>query len=201
MTSSKSKLLRLKKSAPGEIILEPRRLADYAGDKWFAAHQPDCGRVSTAMEVFPVTADTIQPPNLAPHLESPVYFAHAGTYDVYKSPTLDVIPTRALALAVPIDDPPPQVVNVFTPATFKSEDFPGQKFNKNTRNNARVLRFKQTVSTPGKHTLKIHMIDPTVVVMKVVFHPRTDSCRCQLAASVHRKVFVTATYKFQIIYF
>ncbi len=26
---------------PGEIVLDPRKLADYAGDKWFAAHQPD----------------------------------------------------------------------------------------------------------------------------------------------------------------
>ncbi len=43
---------------------------------------PDYGRVSAAMEVFPVTADTIQPPNPAPRLEYPVYFARAGTFDV-----------------------------------------------------------------------------------------------------------------------
>jgi hypothetical protein len=133
---------------------------------------PDYGRVSTAMEVFPVTADTIQPPNPAPRLEYPVFFARAGTYDldVCTSPTLDVIPTRALALAISIDDQPPQVVNVFTPDTFKSEDFLGRAFNENTRNNDRVLHFKQTVSTPGKHTLKMIMVDPTVVVMKVVIH-------------------------------
>src|SRR5260221_10640449 len=42
MNSTKLKLLlRLKKLLPGEIILEPRKLADYAGDKWFATHQPD----------------------------------------------------------------------------------------------------------------------------------------------------------------
>jgi hypothetical protein len=81
-----------------------------------------------------------------------------------------VIPTRALALAVSVDDQPPQVVNVFTPATFKSEDFLGRAYNENTRNNTRVLHFKQTVSAPGKHTLKIHMVDPTVVLMKVVLH-------------------------------
>jgi len=46
------------------------------------------------MEVFPVTADTIQPPNPAPRLEYAVYFARAGTYDVdvITSPTLDVLP-------------------------------------------------------------------------------------------------------------
>jgi len=42
MTPSKSKLLRrLEQLLPGEIILRPATLAAYAGDKWFAAHQPD----------------------------------------------------------------------------------------------------------------------------------------------------------------
>ena len=42
MTPAQLKLLRrLKKILPGEIFLEPRRLADYAGDKWFATHQPN----------------------------------------------------------------------------------------------------------------------------------------------------------------
>ena len=133
---------------------------------------PDYGRVASAMEVFPVTADTIQPPNPAPRLEYAVYFARAGTYDVdvITSPTLDVLPTRTLALALSIDDQPVQVVGPFAPATFKDEDNLGRNFNENTRNNTRVLHFKQTVSTPGKHILKIHMVDPTVVLMKVVIH-------------------------------
>jgi hypothetical protein len=133
---------------------------------------PDYGRVSAAMEVFPVTADTIEPTNPAPRLEYPVYFAKAGTYDVdvITSPTLDVIPTRGLGVAMSIDDQPAQEVKVFTPATFKDEDNLGRKFDENVRNNTRILHFKEPVSTPGKHTLKIIMVDPTVVVMKVVIH-------------------------------
>ena len=34
-------LRQLKKLLPGEIFLEPATLAAYAGDKWFAVHQPD----------------------------------------------------------------------------------------------------------------------------------------------------------------
>jgi glycolate oxidase len=34
-------LAQLKKSLPGEIILEPATLEKYAGDKWFATHRPD----------------------------------------------------------------------------------------------------------------------------------------------------------------
>src|SRR5271165_4263198 len=42
MTPAKSKLLRrLTKILPGEIFLQPATLAKYAGDKWFATHQPD----------------------------------------------------------------------------------------------------------------------------------------------------------------
>ena len=131
---------------------------------------PDYGRGQAAMEIFPVTAGTIQPPNPAPRLEYPVYFARAGKYDVelITSPTLDVIPTRGLGVAVSVDDQPPQVVNVFTPDTYKNEDFLGRAFYDNTRNNDRDMLFKQTVGAPGKHTLKITMLDPTVVIMKIV---------------------------------
>jgi glycolate oxidase subunit GlcD len=42
MTPAKLKLLRrLKRILPGEIFLQPATLAKYAGDKWFAVHQPD----------------------------------------------------------------------------------------------------------------------------------------------------------------
>ena len=34
-------LRQLKKNLPGEIYLQPATLAKYAGDKWFATHQPD----------------------------------------------------------------------------------------------------------------------------------------------------------------
>jgi glycolate oxidase len=34
-------LRQLKKKMPGEIFLEPTTLEKYAGDKWFATHQPD----------------------------------------------------------------------------------------------------------------------------------------------------------------
>jgi glycolate oxidase len=42
MTFKNPGLLRqLKRLLPGEIILEPATLAKYAGDKWFATHEPD----------------------------------------------------------------------------------------------------------------------------------------------------------------
>jgi glycolate oxidase len=42
MSPVRLKLLRrLKRNLPGEIFLQPAILAKYAGDKWFATHQPD----------------------------------------------------------------------------------------------------------------------------------------------------------------
>ena len=34
-------LRRLQRKLPGEIFLQPATLGKYAGDKWFAVHQPD----------------------------------------------------------------------------------------------------------------------------------------------------------------
>ena len=55
---------------------------------------PDFGRVAAAMEIFPVTAESIQPGQPAPRLEYAVYFAKAGTYNVQvvTNPTLATMP-------------------------------------------------------------------------------------------------------------
>src|ERR1700733_13953333 len=42
MNNSNKWLRQLKKILPAsEVILDPKRMADYSGDKWFAVHQPD----------------------------------------------------------------------------------------------------------------------------------------------------------------
>lgn len=133
---------------------------------------PDYGRGRSAMEIFPVTAATVLPPNPAPYLEYPVYFARAGKYkvDLVTGTTLDAVPGRALAIAVSIDAHDPQVVKAFAPSADRGERFLGRQFDENDRNNARVLHFEQNVDLPGRHTLKITMVDPTVVVQKIIIH-------------------------------
>ena len=133
---------------------------------------PDFGRGAGAMSIFPVTAESILPPAPAPTLEYPVYLARAGSYDVklVTNPTLNVIPSRGLRVAVSLNDQPPEIVNVFAPATARDEDFLGGRYGVNTRDGVRVMNFKVNAPTPGRHTLKITMVDPTIVVSKIVIH-------------------------------
>lgn len=69
-----------------------------------------------------------------------------------------------------LDEQPPQVVNVFAPETRKDEDFVGRRYNVNTRDGIRTMNFDVEVTSPGRHTLKLSMVDPTLVVSKIVLH-------------------------------
>jgi len=66
------------------------------------------------------------------------------------------------------DDRAPQVVKAFTQNTRRDETFSGGSFNENLRNNRRVKYFSQNVREPGKHTLRIRMVDPTLVIEKII---------------------------------
>ena len=133
---------------------------------------PDYGREDSAMTIFPVTAESIVAGKDAPRLEYDLYFAHAGSYtfDLITNPTLDLYPGRKLAVAVAIDSHQPEEQAVFTPRTQQYETFDGRNFYANDRNNARILHFQQTIATPGKHTLSIAMVDPTMVIEKIIVH-------------------------------
>ena len=137
---------------------------------------PDYGRGPSAMEVFPVTTDPIEPGDPAPRLEYPVYFAHAGIYEVelVTAPTLDMIKGLGQRIAVSIDDQPLEVVRVFNPddpASYKDvTPYFSKTYHKTASDNARTMHFTQTVKTAGKHTLRITMVDPAVVVQKIIVH-------------------------------
>jgi hypothetical protein len=130
------------------------------------------------MTVFPVTARTA-PIAESPRLEYPVYFASAGTWqvDLLTAPTLDNYPGRELAVAVALGDDTPQVARVFPPATRADQTFLGKYHFKITSENARTMRFHVKVPGPGKYDLKIIMVDPTIVVQKIVLSdsPLPDS--------------------------
>jgi hypothetical protein len=140
------------------------------GVRWEAI--PDYGRGRSAMSIFPVTAKSFPPSSPAPRLEYPLFLARPGAYsvDLITNPTLDLYPGRGLSAALSIDDQPLQTVDVFAGQGKQDETFLGRHFYQNTSTGVRVMHFNLRVDTPGRHTLKIAMIDPTLVIEKIVVH-------------------------------
>ena len=123
---------------------------------------PDYGRVGSAMEVFPVTANTVTPPQQSPHLEYSIYLPRPGAIEISTviAPTQKFLPNRDLRLAVSIDDNVPQTID----AGAASSSVKARSYGELAADNAQTLTFKQTVSQPGRHTLKVWMVDPDVVL-------------------------------------
>jgi hypothetical protein len=135
---------------------------------------PDYGLGVSAMTLFPVTAASIKPSAPSPHLDYPVYFAEPGAYeiDLVTNPTLDLYPGRGLSVGVSLGDQAPQIKDVFSGSGKIDQTFLGKDFNQNTRNNSRIMRFEERVDVTGKQIVHVLMVDPTMVVEKLIIHRR-----------------------------
>jgi hypothetical protein len=124
---------------------------------------PNFGRTLSAMSIFPVTADSATPPQGSPCLEYRMYLFDSGKADVTAilTPTLNFVPGRGLRYAVSLDDQPPQVVDALA-------DTSDAAWNKSVIDNARQSTSTLKVDKPGYHTLKFWMVDPGVVLEKLV---------------------------------
>jgi len=145
------------------------------GVRWDAI--PDYGRVAAALSIFPVDAPSFPDPMHAPRLEYPIFLSTAGRYhvDLVTGPTLEVIPGRPLRVGVWLDDQPPEIGTVFTPEDGPAQDFLGQKHAVNSADNARTMRFTVRADRPGRHTLTIGMIDPTLVLQTIAIANADDA--------------------------
>jgi len=117
------------------------------------------GRSGDSVTVLPAhVASVTEPAEIAqksPSVEYPLYLFSSGkaqlTFDCL--PTKAVHPRQGVRLAYSMDDGEPQIVN-------------GQ--GGDVLSNLRRLTTTVTVATPGKHTLKIWMVDPGIVLDKLV---------------------------------
>ncbi|GAA4443962.1 glycosyl hydrolase 115 family protein [Pontibacter saemangeumensis] len=124
---------------------------------------PDLGKTVSAMTPFPVTAETQKPGGDSPHLEYKMYLQNAGEVKVhaYLSPTLNFNASDGLKFAVSIDDEAPQIINMH------KENSEGA-WNKWVADNINILTSTHNVDKPGEHVLKFWMVDPGVVLQKIV---------------------------------
>jgi len=68
---------------------------------------------------------------------------------------------------VAFDDQAPQVVDVIA-ATGSDSTALNRQWERNTSDNINLTPTRHTIGAPGPHTLKFWMVDPTVVVQKLV---------------------------------
>jgi hypothetical protein len=124
---------------------------------------PDYGRTLSAMSVFPVHTASILDAKNAPSLEYKMYLFNKGTYDIETilSPTLNFAPGRGLRFALAFDDQPPQIVDALAMNTQKD-------WEEAVKDNVKKATAKLTVAQPGYHTLKVYMVDPGLVLEKIV---------------------------------
>ena len=82
------------------------------------------------------------------------------------APTLNFVPDRGVRYAVSIDDEAPQVVTL-VPQGYQAQNR-NAAWEKSVADNAHYGRSKHTITKAGYHMLKVWMVDPAVVVQKLV---------------------------------
>jgi len=128
---------------------------------------PMLGRTGDSVMVLPTTIqsfeDVAEIISRSPTLEYTVYLDKPGTQQVkvYCLPTHSVTDKRGLRYAISFDDSQPEIVGYDTSEWSKP-------WRGNVLRGAAVSTSSHSLSRAGKHTLKIRMVDPGVVIDKIV---------------------------------
>jgi hypothetical protein len=103
----------------------------------------------------------------APCLEYPVYLFSNKTVhvDLITSPVLNFLHSRDIRLAVSLNDGEPRYLTV-VPANFSVQS--SRTWGEGVLNQCRRLTTSLPVASAGTNTLKVWMVDPGVIVQKVV---------------------------------
>jgi hypothetical protein len=130
---------------------------------------PGIGRTGDGVTPFPVTAASRTPGGDGPRLEYAMTLFRTGPVKVsaFLSPRNGVLPGGGPRYAVSIDDQAPQIVNITT-ATGADDTRMNRQWERNTSDNVNVTTTTHVIGTPGVHVLKFWMVDPAVVVQRLV---------------------------------
>jgi hypothetical protein len=126
------------------------------------------GRTLSAMTILPVAAPVVVLPENSPRLEYDMFLYEAGDVTVHAvvAPTLNFIPGRGLRYAVSFDDQPPQIIEIVR-ESFDARNG-NREWEESVKDAARTVRSAHNLTAAGRHTLKVRMVDPAVVVQKIV---------------------------------
>ena len=164
------------KNKPGRFICEQDKCIAVEADHFTRAinsHDitwqvlPDHGKTGAALTPFPVTAKAQTPDGNAPHVEYDFYTTSSGpfTMNAYFSPTLNFHNTaQGLQYAISIDNEVPQIISI----NKEDKNTGAGVWNKWVGDNIIVKMNMHAIGQPGKHVLKYWMVDPCVVLQKLV---------------------------------
>lgn len=133
------------------------------GIQWIVI--PDYGRTLSGVMPSPVTAKRQVPGGSSPHLEYKFNLADTGMVSIaaYISPTIDFTNSNGLHYAISIDNEQPQLINI-------NADQSQAAWAKDVSNNIKILLSKHHITKNGEHILKYWMVDPAVVLQKIVIN-------------------------------
>jgi hypothetical protein len=125
----------------------------------------DYGATLGAVTPMPVTSAAQSPGGDSPHLEYGIYLLTAGDakIDAVVAPTLNFTPGHGLRFAVSLDDEVPQVDEY---VAMPGEDRGG--WATSVMDGVRHAFFLHKAVRPGRHVIKFWMIDPGVVLERIV---------------------------------
>jgi hypothetical protein len=154
----------------GLISIEPEHFTkktDIGTNRWIKVE--DYGRTLSGMRANSVIdAPAVTPGKDSPSLEYRMYVFTPGavTTNLILAPTLNFQPGRGLRLAVSFDDQAPQLITA-VPENFNAQNG-NTDWERTVRDNARTVTVSGNLTAAGYHTLKVWMVDPAVLVQKIV---------------------------------
>lgn len=137
--------------------------------KWIRIE--DYGHTLSAMRANgPVDSPPADPGKDSPCLEYKIYLFTAAETEVVStfSPTLNFVPGNSMQYGISFDDQPVRIVTL-VPENYNAQNG-NRDWEKTVSDNARISETKHLISSPGYHTLKIWMIQPGVVLEKIVIN-------------------------------
>jgi len=148
----------------GCVSIEAEHFLRAVGDRdirWVVL--PEHGLTLSAVTPFPVTASSVTPGPGTPHLEYLVHLFSRGEASVtlHFSPTLNFQPGRSLRAAVSFDDEAPKLIDILAPN--KTADW-----ERSVIDGVRKTVSKHAIKKAGTHVLKVWMVDPAVVLQKLI---------------------------------
>ncbi|MEO0293149.1 MAG: glycosyl hydrolase 115 family protein [candidate division WOR-3 bacterium] len=135
--------------------------------KWIVI--PDLSRTLSGVTPFPVTAERQILGEDSPKLEYKMFLFNKGEVKVkvYFSPTQNFHNTEGLHYGISFDDESPQIINVHKNDTIPDWKYP-PTWNEAVSNNIKISTSQHYIEHPGYHTLNFWMVDPGLVLQKIV---------------------------------